>query len=143
MKSEKIFFVYPIAGSPDEYYIESLWAEKFGEYFKVDNIPFYIKNIAVGDVVSAEFDEEEKIFYFDELVKASGNSVIRIVPSSMSKIDTIGSQLVALGCHWESMKDQPLIAVHIPKEVSYEKVKSYLDTNTEIFDYEEACLGWK
>jgi len=143
MKHYKVLFVYPDDYQPSEYKIESLWSEKIGDLFKVDNIPFFAKNIAVGDIIKVEYDEEDKSYYFDELVEASGNSVIRIVPLDKSISDEIGKELLSLGCDWESLENGNLIAVHVPKEVPYEKVKSYLDEGSERVDYQEACLGIK
>ena len=144
MKHYKVLFVYSDDHEPSEFKIENLWAEKIGNnLFKVDSIPFFAKNIAVGDIVKVEYDEEEKLLYFDELVEPSGNSVVRIIPFDKSISGEIGKKLLDLGCDWESLENGNLIAVHIPKEVPYGQIRTYLDEGSEKFDYQEACLGFK
>ena len=51
----KVFFVQKI--SEEEFEIESLWCEKFGNRFLIDNIPFVAKNVSSGDIIKVTFDE--------------------------------------------------------------------------------------
>ena len=144
MRYYKVLFVYSDDHEPSEFKIESLWAKKIrDDLYKVDNVPFFAKNIAVGDIIKVEYDEEEKSLYFDELVEPSGNSVVRIVPFDKSTSREIEKELLDLGCDWESLENRNLIAVHIPKEVPYDQIKTYLVEGSEKFDYQEACLGFK
>ena len=142
MKYHKVLFVYPDDHEVSEFKIESLWSEKIGDLYRIDNIPFFVKNIAVDDIVKVEYDNEEKSLYFDEFVESSGNSVVRIVPFDKSTSEKIGKELLNLGCDWESLENDNLIAVHIPKTVPYEQIKNYLDESSEKIDYQESCLGF-
>ena len=144
MDQVKILFVYTDKNEEStSYKIESLWASKEANYYKIDNIPFYVNNIALEDIINVEFDPEENALYFEELITPSGNSVVRIIPFNESDIELIGNELVALGCEWESLKNHNLISVHIPKYISYKKIKEYLESGKDRFDYQEACLGFK
>ena len=145
MKHYKILFVYPKDENPEEYGVEGLWASKKGDYFKIDNIPFYVKNIAFGDVIKAEVDEDDNAIYFEELIYPSGNSVVRIIPTDKLDTNKIGRELENLGCDWEGLKSDNLMAVNVPKNISYQKIKKYLEKGRSegLFDYEEACLGFK
>ena len=143
MSQHKIKFVFRFEEGSDSFGIESLWAtEELGNY-KIDNIPFFAKNIAFGDVIKAELDTEENALYFEGLITKSGNSVIRIIPFNKAEIDLIGKELVDLGCDWESLKNYNLMSIHIPSHVPYEIIKAYLEDGQERFDYEESCLGFK
>ncbi len=126
-----------------EFQIESLWAKVIADgRYEINNIPFYIKNLAVGDIISASYDEEDQVFYPDEFLQASGNSVVRLLVYNSEEIEKIGAELKSLACDWEGLMQKNLIAVHIPTSVDYEKAKEYFDENTDRFDYEEACLGF-
>lgn len=140
MMNNKIFLVYK---DGNEYKVESVWATKVGEFYRIDNIPFFAKNIASGDIVSVENDEGQ--LYFDELIQASGNSVVRIVFFDEKNIPQVTKELEKMGCNWEGSHSSNLISVDIPKSVSYESVKSYLIKGRQdgLFDYQEACLGFK
>ena len=57
--------------------IESIWAEKEGQYYRVKNIPFFAPNVAYNDLISVEADHDE--LFFDHLIKPSGHSTIQII----------------------------------------------------------------
>ena len=138
--SEKIKFVYQIdEDSPFE--IESLWADKIGEYYQIDNIPFFAKNIAVGDIVSIEEDGGE--LFFDALVQASGHSVVRVLFNDAHQIKSFGEQIIKLGCSWEGNHIKTLISIDIPKNVDYSIVRNFLEEgeNRGKWEYQEACIA--
>lgn len=134
----KVSFVYEEEG---EYKIESLWTIKTDEYYKVDNIPFFIKNVSLGDIVSVEDDDGE--LFFDDIIETSGHSTIQIVFFDQSKAESIEKSLEERGCHWEGSHIKSLISVDIPSEVNYEPIKKFLDDleSLKILEYREACLG--
>jgi hypothetical protein len=76
--------------------IESVWAEKIGDYFKIVNIPFFAYNIAYGDIVNA--DEDDDGVYFNELIEPSGHSTIQMIIYDKNDVLKIGDELVELGC---------------------------------------------
>ena len=127
----------------DQIITEALWATKIGDYFKIDNIPFYVPNIAYNDIISAT--EKDGEFYFDKLIKASGHSVIQLVFFEGDQIEKVVGRLIKLGCEWEQLESFPIITLDIPPEVNYPPIKIYLDKCQEkgILDYKEACLGFK
>lgn len=139
MKS-KIILTYQNEG---EYLTEGVWAEKQGDYYKIKNIPFFASNIALDDIVSVEEDEGE--LYFVELIESSGNSVVQIVFFKPEMINEITKHFEELECGWEGSHLPNLISVNIPKKISYQVIKEYLDLQYEqgILDYKEACLGYK
>lgn len=55
--SIKVNFVY--YNLEDKLEIESVWAEKEKEFYRVKNIPFFIPNVAYDDLISVENDEGE------------------------------------------------------------------------------------
>jgi hypothetical protein len=136
----KVLLVYSDDGV---FKTESVWATKIGDYYRIDNIPFFAKNIAPGDIVAVEEDGDE--LYFDSLIEASGNSVVRIVLYNEKDILRITKELELMSCNWEGSHLPKLISVEIPKGIPYDKVKEYFEKGSleNVFDYEEACLGFK
>jgi hypothetical protein len=126
----------------DDITLESVWATPVGEYYKVENIPFYATSIAYGDLVSAE-DRDGELF-FDELIEASGHSVIQIIFYQEEDVEPITQDLVNLGCTWEGSHLPTYIAVDVPLGIDYKSVQIYLEekTNTKKLGYREACLGF-
>lgn len=124
--------------------VESVWALEHSDGYGIDNIPFYAREIAWGDVVKVKRDERGAL-WFDGLVRASGHSTVRLWFSRPDDVANVRAQLRALQCPSE-LSDMPrLVAVDIPPDVPYEQVKGFLDQGEadQIFEYEEACLGFR
>ncbi len=101
---------------PDKW--ESLWAyETEPGLYSVDNIPFYVKGISSGDVVSAEREGEQLVF--KKLVRPSLNSVFRLYLSDASKVQAARDQFRGLGCETELSNLPKLVAVEIPDKVDF------------------------
>lgn len=134
---------FPAEDSDGNLELETMWTVARDDGYEVDNIPFYVKGIAIGDVVSAKVEPDGGMLYTG-LVRASGHSTIRILFSSEQDILTTTKQLLDLGCDYEGSDLPQLIAIDIPPTVPYEKVKAFLERGRRlgIFSYEEACLGF-
>src|SRR5258708_6625610 len=111
--------------NPGEVEIESIWVVPEAGAFRVDNIPFYAKGIAVDDVVSAT--KRNGVYYFDRVLVPSGHSTIRILFSDEGIIQDTRNDLRNIGCESEISDIPALVAVDIPPPVSYENLKRYLD----------------
>jgi hypothetical protein len=141
MNLVKVFFVQAIGEGQLE--TESLWCIKEGQIFEVNNIPFIARRIALGDKILAEFDPEEKVYYFDDFVDVSGNSTLRVYFSEPKLIDETVERLNSLGCESEILLQRQILAVNVPKNVDYLPIKHYLDEgeNKKLWTYEESCLA--
>lgn len=141
MSDSKILLTYK--DYDGNYQIESVWATKEGEYYRINNIPFFSPNIALNDLIKAELDEGA--LYFDKLIEASGHSVVQIVFLDETSHSSTEKELENMGCTWEGSHVRNLISVDIPPIVNYAKVKEYLDEREAagILSYREACLAHK
>lgn len=121
--------------------IESAWATKEGAGFRLENILFYAKEYSHKDLIRVESVEGD--LYATGLLEESGNSTVRIVFHDESQIGPVRQYLQKLGCDSEVSDKYFLIAVNIPKEVSYNTVKQYLDEGEEegLWGYQEACIA--
>lgn len=139
MSDSKILLTYK---NEEGYYeVESVWATKEGDFYRINNIPFFAANISLNDLVKVEEDNGD--LYFEDLVEASGHSVVQIVFFKESEIKRVVEFLEGLGCTWEGSYIKTLISVDIPSGVDYSVVKSYLDReeDNEQLSYKEACLA--
>jgi hypothetical protein len=126
----------------DEVEIESLWVTPVQAGFKIENIPFYARSLALGDVVKVV--KKHDFLYFKKLLRASGHSTIRLIFFRKNLIQTTLNELEAMGCSSEISDIKTLVAVDVPSEKIYKLVKVYLDKGeTEgKWEYEEGCLGF-
>jgi hypothetical protein len=140
---QKVFFVQDIGEG--KYITESLWCDKVGDYFVIDNIPFIAKNISLGDTIKAEYDNEDKVFYFDDFVAESGNTTLRLYFNDISLIEIVRKQLNDYHCESEVLLQRKIVAVNVPKEIEYKPIKEFLDKGEDEskWTYEESCLAHK
>ncbi|WP_437912480.1 DUF4265 domain-containing protein [Sorangium sp. So ce302] len=141
MTHVKILFKYD-SGIPDHYEVESLWAIPHEDGYQLDNIPFYAREVADGDVVTARRGPDGDLWY-DSLVKPSGHSTIRLWFAREEDVQKTREELRALGCASE-LSDLPrLAAVDVPPNVPYSLVREKLEQGEQdgMFEFEEACLG--
>lgn len=139
MNNSKVLLTYD--DGEGNYQVESVWATKQGSNYRIDNIPFFAPNIALGDLVSIEEDEGE--LHFESLVQPSGHSTVQMIIFDENKMLLVGSELENLGCTWEGSHIKNLISIDIPKNIDYGIVKQYLDKGEKEnhWSYKEACLA--
>jgi hypothetical protein len=59
--------------------IETPWAERIGNKFRLDNLPWYAYGISDDDLVDAVATDVGGIFEFVRVVEPSGNRLIRVI----------------------------------------------------------------
>lgn len=112
MEHVKVLFEYD-DGTPERCEVESLWAIPREDGYQLDNIPFYARGVANGDVVAVRRGPDGELWY-DELVKPSGHSTLRLWFAREEDVQKTREELRALGCASE-LSDLPrLVAVDVP-----------------------------
>jgi hypothetical protein len=142
--NERVKIVFPLEKDiddypPDDY--ESLWAiPKGGEAYEIDNIPFFVSNIALGDIVRAIEVKGELIF--DKIIQRSGNSTLRVYVFNSNEKGILRNNLRLLGCSTEGSHIDRLFSVNIPKSIDRPMVIEYLkrEEQSGTLEYEEACI---
>ncbi|NMO20007.1 DUF4265 domain-containing protein [Pyxidicoccus fallax] len=134
---------FPFTNSSGNIETETMWTVKREDGYAIDNIPFYAKELALGDVVSVN-NAADGTLWHSELVRASGHSTIRLWMASESDVPRVRGELKRMGCASEVSDLPRLVAVDIPPNVPYGSVKAYLDEGRGVgtFEYQEACLGF-
>jgi hypothetical protein len=120
---------------------EELWTTPLGEgLYRIENIPFFARGIARGDIVSAAVDEEEDLI-FHEVAEQSGHSTIRLIVYNEYAVPAIVERFLNQGCDAETTFNK-LVALDVPPEVSLEAVKEKLELGYTQgqWDYEEASI---
>ena len=140
MRRNKIYFQLEIDedGYPP-FDVESLWVSTIDKGVGIiDNIPFFVKGIALGDRVT--FDDD---FNFVAVEVPANNTTIRVYCPSWEKEVDIKNILKEENCSWELSHLPSLIAINVPNN-RLENVQSYLFERSDIeplFEFENATDG--
>jgi len=128
------------AAFDDESY-EGIWVSNDNGNLIIDNIPFYVKGFAVGDIISVE--EHDGLIYAKSLIKQSGHSVIQILFSDAAEVSLVREKLEQMGCSSELSNLPNLVAIDIPKDIVYKDVIAFLETGEtqDRWEYQEACIS--
>jgi hypothetical protein len=130
----------------NEEMVETMWAtivDSNKGFYKIDNIPFYAPLVASGDIVFAEFDEQQLMLTYRKTVEFSGNSTIQVVLiDKLKDINSIRKTFEKLGCDSEKV-NVGYFSMEIPALVDYRLIKQKLDEleQNEIIGYAEPCLA--
>ena len=118
---------------------ERMWAmELGGGQYKIDNIPFYVRGVSSGDIVSAS--SKDDILYFDKVIQDSEHCTLRIIFKKTTAIkknelkDFLQKQNVAI----ETINDD-FWAIDVPPSSNLSQILSHLkggEENKE-WEYEE------
>lgn len=124
--------------------MESVWAEATEEGFlKINNIPFYSKEVSLDDIVSIIQTEENDLLY-DKTIIHSQNSTLRIVffNEDQKFKDRILTKLKDLGCEFEAFNVN-FYAINIPIQVDIEEIYIFLDefVENDDLDYDTGYLA--
>ncbi|MHC5021610.1 MAG: DUF4265 domain-containing protein [Planctomycetota bacterium] len=142
--SERVKIAFHLEVDEDGYppvSVETLWAESLGGgRYRIDNIPFFVRDATDGDIVAASYVDEE--LRFTEVLEDSRNSLIRVLCRDGSNPQTLRKQLSVLGCETEFNGVHSLIAVSIPAGQPVEPVQQALATLRKqgLVDFEEPIL---
>ncbi len=132
---------WPPAGS------EGMWAEPVGGgRYRVDNIPWFVRGLACGDVVDAQPDEAG-VLWATAGVSWSGRLAIRVIPfragSLGGSVAAVLEAFETLGVSGESAEPVfPIAALDVSPAADWRAVKALLVAG-EVdgrWSYEEGCV---
>jgi hypothetical protein len=126
------------------YQTEMVDAQKEGDHYRMVAPPFFAKNLAIGDLIAVE--DDDGVHYFDDLIERSGRSTVRILFWDESIINTTLEEIKLLGAEVYTLPQiTKYVALDIPAEIDYSTIEELLNKGkiNQLWDFEEACLGWK
>lgn len=152
MKNEsefrKVFF--QLKTDEDDYppvNTESLNAKRLNaDRFQIDNTPFFVEGIALGDIITVdEIPESNEKYWFKKVLKQSENNSLSIIFLDNSCIDKVKSELNNFGCYCEYGKigSLEMLAVSVKKGKDYNLAFDYLESleKLEIISFSELALA--
>jgi hypothetical protein len=111
---------------------------------KIDNTPFFVESVAVGDKAKCTQELGKKNYQFLTVVEESGNKAISIIFIDDSFKESIYQYLKKAGCYCEygEFKGFNMLAVEISSELNYEQIEAYLLDKEErgVLSYAELCI---
>lgn len=143
LAGEHVRILFRLEKGADDYppaEVERLWARTLEDgSFEIDNIPFFVRDISVGDVVSARSQEGE--WEFSELLRASGNSTLRVIVFDPAQVASTREYLQAQGCSSE-LHTSKLLSVDVPAQVDLWAIRDWLSRQEAagLLEFEDACL---
>jgi hypothetical protein len=141
----KILFRY-FSDILEEEKVETMWTlpvDANKGLYKLDNIPFYGPLVAPGDIIYAEFDENEQMLTYRHTEESCGSSVVQVVlMDKTADTNHIRDIFNTMGCPSEKFAEG-YFAMEIPSKVDYRPVKQKLNQLKEegAIDYGEPCLS--
>lgn len=115
---EKVKFALDVENEWPPVSSESIWCERVGENFKALNAPFFIPNLAYGDIFSAIPDSVNQHIFEFEVVEESGHSLIWLMNTAKIEITEKLKEISELGCKYEGFPQFNLIAVDVPPKIN-------------------------
>ncbi|MCU1644716.1 MAG: hypothetical protein JWN03_4991 [Nocardia sp.] len=127
---------------------ESMWAIPSPEpdLVALDNIPWFVRGLAIGDVVRVSADSEG-LLRMTELVAWSGNCTIRVIPFRSGPLEgnlqRVLDSFEPLGANGEGLQQFGIVALNAPPTADISGMKQLLQQGeaAEWWTYEEGCIG--
>lgn len=130
----------------DQEIIEKLEAEAADQergFYKLTAIPLYTPFVAVGDVVYAEWSDDEGMLTYREKVQPSGNSTVWVVRlDDHTELIDIRGIFEELHCLTRSASDR-FFAMQVRENINYLKIRDKLNElkGEGLIDYAEPYLS--
>jgi hypothetical protein len=121
------------SGYPKTKEWEQLLARPLSErvdYFQIASIPFYLKNISLGDIVRTKM--EGKIFEFDAVLDRSGHNTYRLLLKTTNPDDPdfTTNELLEKGLSVEQQHGD-FFAVDVPPSIDQQAIDAYSVAESE------------
>lgn len=126
---------------------EGLWAEHVGgDEYRIDNSPWFVRNLSNGDVVGARAGVDGVLWATDHRQR-SGRLTVRVIPRKGGPMDGDLQPLVDLFAPYrvdaEGFGQFRLVALDIPSDADLAAIKALLQRGEADghWDYEEGCVN--
>ncbi|MCV2357318.1 DUF4265 domain-containing protein [Paucibacter sp. B2R-40] len=124
---EKLRFALDIEDDWPPVATESVWCQRDGDVFELQNAPFFISGLAWGDKFTATPDPVNGCVFDFNLVETSGHSLAWVLKNDGSDFLRSRAKLLELGCRVEGFAAYNLWSVDIPPTAAPNEVETQLD----------------
>lgn len=125
---------------------ERLWAMPLGDgRYRIASTPWFIAEIAVGDVVTAAPRNDEALWAIDR-VEAAGHVTLRVIPRKEGPLagdaQAVVDAFTALGVVSQGINQHGILAMDVPSGIDLAAVKAFLLAGEldGTWFYEEGCV---
>jgi hypothetical protein len=126
---------------------EGMWAEPVADdVYRIDNIPWFVPNIAADDLVRAEAGDDG-VLWAIEKIQWSGRLTIRVIPFQQGPLhgdrQAVLDAFAPVGVSGEGVEQYGLIALDVPADVPFRPVWELLKRGVDLgwWDFDEGCVG--
>jgi Domain of unknown function (DUF4265) len=122
---------------------ETLWVQAIGpNKFQIDNCPFFVKGIAVRDLVEGHGGPEDVLRYSRKL-ESGGHSTIHVVVLDDEVRPALKAEIAGAGSQIEEGPWQSLFSIDVPDRKLLAEVHRYLNARaaTGEIEFEDACIA--
>jgi hypothetical protein len=124
---------------------ERLWAFPLGgDRFRIDNVPWFVRDLAVGDVVRARAPDERSNPLFEDLLERSDHVTVRLICCFRSgplagDLARALQPFTALGVYGEGVTQYGMVALDIEPTARLHEIVATLRQGVEngSWEYEE------
>ena len=132
MTTVKLVFALEIDDGWPPLSAEGVWCENVDDNYKLLNTPFFIPDLACGDIFKATPDPiNQNVFEFD-VIEESGNSVIWVMNNNNIDTQPFTEGLKKIGCTFEGFPRFSLMSIDVPSTVDIIALEGLLDLFEEL-----------
>jgi hypothetical protein len=152
---ELVHVVFPLDVGGDGWppvVAERVWAYDLGGgRFRIDNPPWFVRNLAVGDIVEAQAPATDQHPVFTSLITPSSHLTIRIIcfrsGPLQGSLQAVLDRFVPLGVYAEGVAQYGMVALDIPPQADKRQVYAELMRGSAdgSWEWEEGRIddGWE
>lgn len=129
---EKISFALDCEGRWPPVAVEHMWCERRGTSYQLNNAPFFLHGLAVGDRFTAEPDSVNGCVFEFSVIETSGHSLVWVIDNEDRRLEPYKPELFALGCKIEGFPAFNLHAIDVPASARADAVCSAMDKLEEL-----------
>jgi Domain of unknown function (DUF4265) len=123
--------------------VETLWVKSVGDgNFQIDNSPFFVRDLAVGDVVEGEGASGELLRFLGK-VSSGGHSTVWVMALTDKARRSLAAEIKDLGCRVEDSPWPSLLSVDVPDQMHLDELHRHLTVlaSTDQVEFVDACIG--
>ena len=127
---ELVHVVFPITVDADGWppvSAERVWAFDLGDgRYRIDNMPWFVRNLAVGDIVQAQAQAENEHPVFTGVITPSNRLTIRIIcfraGPLQGSLQAVLDRFLPLGVHAEGVAQYGMVSLDVPPQADMRNV---------------------